>query len=73
MTTKATKLAQFTRDLVYDNVTKVISGVSAGGKITVSSTAPVSPQTSDQWIHSNTGKRYTYINDGVDGFQWVEI
>ena len=45
---------------------------SSGGKITVSATAPANPSAADQWLDSNTGIKYTYIDDG-DSSQWVEL
>ena len=48
------------------------AGGGGGGNLTVSTTAPSFPSVGDEWIDSNTGKKYTYINDG-DSSQWVEI
>lgn len=64
--------------LYFKNASNVIksfstsAAASSGGNITVSATAPASPSVADQWVDSNTGIKYTYINDG-DSLQWVEL
>lgn len=58
--------------LVYDSATgKWIPG-DAGGKFTVSDTAPVAPENGDTWFNSSNGKTFIYYVD-VDSSQWVEI
>ena len=48
------------------------SGSGSSSNLTLATTAPVSPAHGDEWINSNTGKKFTYINDGTSS-QWVEI
>ena len=40
--------------------------------LTVSETAPVSPDAGDLWLDSTQAKLYTYYNDG-DSSQWVSV
>lgn len=40
--------------------------------LTVSDTAPASPDTGDLWLDSTQAKLYTYYNDG-DSSQWVSV
>lgn len=47
-------------------------GSSGGGQFTFSSTAPSSPAPGDEWLHSTTGIKYTYVDDGSSQ-QWVAI
>ena len=47
-----------------------LSNISAA--ITFSSTAPASPRHGDQWLDSNDGTCYTYLNDGTSS-QWAEL
>ena len=54
----------------YANGDPFVSGGGATG--TVANTAPVSPSAGDLWIDSDSGREYTYINDG-DSNQWVEL
>lgn len=46
--------------------------VGGGGSITVSDSAPASPQSGALWYKSSSGKTYIYYNDG-DTSQWVEV
>lgn len=46
--------------------------VGGGSQFTVSSTAPASPSSGDQWLDSDSGIKYTYVNDGTSS-QWVEL
>ena len=47
--------------------------VGAGGAtVTLSESAPISPSSGDIWIDTDSGRQYTYINDG-DSNQWVEL
>lgn len=58
--------------LVYDVATSSWIPGEAGGKFTVSDTAPVSAENGDTWFKSDDGKTYIYYVD-ADGGQWVEI
>ena len=53
---------------VYDGSAWV--EVSGGGGVTVSATAPVSPDDGDLWWDSDDGELYLYYNDGTSS-QWV--
>jgi len=46
-------------------------GSPGSGSITVSDTAPVSPNSGDLWYDSTIGRTFLYYNDG-DSFQWVD-
>lgn len=52
------------------------ASLTGGGGITIYSVASSSqisnPQTGDLWVDTDTGKTYTYYNDG-DSNQWVEL
>lgn len=43
-----------------------------GSNFTVSATPPIGPNSGDEWLDSNTGIKYTYVNDGTSN-QWVEL
>lgn len=62
--------------LYYKDSSNAIQSISTGGgsgtTTTVSSTPPASPGTGDVWVDSDTGIKYTYIDDG-DSQQWVEL
>lgn len=58
--------------LVYDAATASWVPGEAGGKFTVSDTAPLNPESGDIWFRSDTGKTYIYYVD-TDSSQWVEI
>lgn len=45
---------------------------AGSGNITFSATAPTTPANGDVWINSDTGIKYTYVNDGTSS-QWVEL
>lgn len=47
-------------------------GSSGGGQFTFSDTAPADPAPGDEWLHSTTGIKYTYVDDGSSQ-QWVAI
>jgi hypothetical protein len=48
--------------------------VSGGGaSVTVSDTAPSSPDAGDLWYESDTGNTIVYYDDGVGDAQWVEL
>jgi len=52
-----------------------LTGISAsggGGTVTVANTAPVSPNSGDIWIDSDSGIQYLYFSDG-DSNQWAEM
>jgi hypothetical protein len=53
---------------VYANGTWVAIGAGDGSEITVSDTAPLSPETGDAWYKNDTGEFYIY-----DGTYWVEV
>lgn len=48
------------------------SSGAGGGSFTFSDTAPSSPSNGDEWLHSTTGVKYTYVDDGSSA-QWAEI
>ena len=48
------------------------AGGGGGSSFTYAASAPSSPVVGDEWVNSNTGIKYTYINDG-DSNQWVEL
>lgn len=58
--------------IVYDAATGTWIPGEAGGKFTVSETAPSAPENGDTWFDSSTGKAYIYYSD-ADSSQWVEI
>ena len=58
--------------IIYDSATSSWIPGEAGGKFTVSETAPVGPGNGDTWFDSSTGKAYIYYSD-ADSSQWVEI
>lgn len=58
--------------IVYDAATGNWIPGDAGGKFTVSETAPSAPENGDTWFDSSTGKAYIYYSD-ADSSQWVEI
>jgi len=45
---------------------------SGGASVSVSDTAPSSPDSGDLWFESDTGITYVYYNDGTTS-QWVEV
>jgi hypothetical protein len=45
---------------------------TSGASFTYASTAPVGPNPGDEWVDSDTGILYTYVNDGLSS-QWVEF
>jgi hypothetical protein len=53
---------------VYANGTWVAIGAGGGSEITVSTTAPSSPETGDAWYKNDAGEFYVY-----DGTYWVEV
>jgi len=58
--------------LVYDSSSSKWIPGEAGGKFTVSDTAPAGAENGDTWFKSDDGKTYIYYVD-EDGGQWVEI
>jgi hypothetical protein len=54
----------------YDSGTGVFSFANIAN-VTVSASAPGSPNIGDQWIDEDDGKTYLYFNDGTSS-QWVE-
>jgi hypothetical protein len=54
----------------YNNSTGVFSFANIAN-VTVSASAPGSPNIGDQWIDDADGKSYLYFNDGTSS-QWVE-
>lgn len=46
--------------------------ISGGASVTVSETAPSSPDEGDLWFSSSDGRTFVYYTD-VDGSQWVEV
>lgn len=46
--------------------------VPSGNTFTTSATAPSTPIPGDEWVDSNSGIKYTYVNDG-NSSQWVQI
>lgn len=57
--------------LVYDG-SQWVNQDPGGGGLTVSATAPASPDSGDMWFNSTDGKTYVYYADG-DSSQWVEV
>lgn len=57
--------------LVYDG-SQWVNQDPGGGGLTVSATAPASPDSGDMWFNSTDGKTYVYYTDG-DSSQWVEV
>jgi hypothetical protein len=53
---------------VYANSVWVAIGAGGGSEITVSTTAPSSPETGDAWYKNDTGEFYIW-----DGTFWVEV
>jgi hypothetical protein len=49
-----------------------LSGITASGMLTVSNTAPVSPNSGDVWISANTGVQLVYFESGGNS-QWAEM
>lgn len=41
-------------------------------RVSFRSTNPPDPKTGDTWVNTNTGRFYTFVNDG-DTDQWVEL
>lgn len=60
------------KTLVYDAANSEWIPGEAGGKFTVSDTAPSEAENGDTWFKSDDGKTYIYYVD-TDGGQWVEI
>lgn len=61
--------------LANNSVTINGTAVSLGGSLTTvyfSPTPPSDPQPGFEWTDSNSGIKYTYLNDG-DSSQWVEL
>lgn len=52
--------------------TLTATGGGGGQTFTYSSSPPGSPNTGDEWLDSDTGVMYKYINDG-NSSQWVEF
>ncbi len=59
-----------------DNGTQTIveigGGAGGGTTFTSSSSAPSSPAAGDEWLDTDNGLLYTYVNDGTSS-QWVEL
>ena len=49
-----------------------LTGITASGMLTVSNTAPVSPNSGDVWISANTGVQLVYFESGGNS-QWAEM
>ena len=48
------------------------TGSAGGSSLTFSDTPPSSPTVGAMWLHSTTGIKYTFIDDGTST-QWVEL
>lgn len=48
------------------------AGNSGGSTFTVADTVPPTASSGDQWLDTNTGVKYTYVNDGTSN-QWIEL
>lgn len=56
-----------------DNSIGSFSASGAGGvTFTTGTSAPLSPQSGDEWLDTNSGIKYTYVDDGTSS-QWVEL
>ena len=63
-----------TNDVFYFRSSGSWQQVSGGGaSVTVSDTAPSSPDAGDLWYESDTGNTIVYYDDGVGAAQWVEL
>jgi hypothetical protein len=63
-----------TNDAFYFRSSGSWQQVSGGGaSVTVSDTAPSSPDAGDLWYESDTGNTIVYYDDGVGAAQWVEL
>jgi len=49
-----------------------LTGIIAGGTLTVSNVAPISPSAGDVWIAANTGVQFVYFTSGGNS-QWAEM
>ena len=49
-----------------------LTGIIAGGTLTVSNVAPISPSAGDVWIAANTGVQFVYFSSGGNS-QWAEM
>jgi len=61
--------------LKYDEVAEAwVNGTGGGGgaSVTVSDTAPISPDANALWLDSNDGTLYVYYED-VNGSQWIQV
>lgn len=58
--------------LYYKDSSNTIQSISTGSTTTVSSSPPANPGVGDIWVDSDTGIKYTYIDDG-NSQQWVEL
>jgi hypothetical protein len=61
-----------TNDVFYYRSSSSWQQVSSGASITVSDTAPSSPDAGDMWYESDTGNTVVYYQD-ANTSQWVEI
>jgi hypothetical protein len=55
-----------------ESIIELSGGAGGGQTYTYSSSAPSNPQAGDEWLDSNTGILYTYVNDGSSS-AWVEL
>jgi len=62
-----------TNDAFYYRSSSTWQQVSSGASISVSDTAPSSPDAGDMWYESDTGNTIVYYDDGVGDAQWVEL
>jgi hypothetical protein len=62
-----------TNDAFYFRSSGSWQQVSGGASVSVSDTAPSSPDAGDLWYESDTGNTVVYYDDGVGAAQWVEL
>jgi len=53
-------------------IVEIGAGSGGGTTFTASSSAPGSPSAGDEWLDTDNGILYTYVNDG-NSSQWVEL
>jgi hypothetical protein len=55
-----------------DTIVELSAGTGGGTTFTSSGSAPSSPSAGDEWLDTDNGILYTYVNDG-NSSQWVEL
>lgn len=59
-------------DTTIDFFVAGVPSGSGGSTLTTDTTPPASPNAGDHWLDTNSGIKYTYVDDGTSS-QWVQL